>query len=87
MTKPFDERELLARIRSTLRTVAAASRSRQPASMLIDQRLEIDPQRPAKRKTKLLPVGLAAGAAWMISRATTIRSLRKDTEKTSDQGH
>lgn len=51
------------------------------------QDMEIDPQRPAKRKTKLLPVGLAAGAAWMISRATTIRSLRKDTEKTSDQGH
>lgn len=45
ITKPFNERELLARIRSTLRTVAAASRSRQPASMLIDERLEIDPQR------------------------------------------
>lgn len=45
LTKPFDERELLARIRSTLRTVAAAGRNRQRAVMPIDDRLQIDPQR------------------------------------------
>jgi DNA-binding response OmpR family regulator len=44
MTKPYDERELLARIRATLRTVAAASRSRS-TTLQIDQRLQIDPQR------------------------------------------
>lgn len=45
VTKPFDERELLARIRSTLRTVAAASKSRRPAPLTIDHRLQIDGQR------------------------------------------
>lgn len=45
VTKPFDERELLARIRSTLRTVAAASQNRQAAQLVIDDRLQIDPLR------------------------------------------
>lgn len=45
MTKPYDERELLARIRSTLRTVAAASQNRQSAALMIDDRLHIDGQR------------------------------------------
>ena len=45
VTKPFDERELLARIRSTLRTVAAASQNRQTAQLVIDDRLQIDGQR------------------------------------------
>jgi len=45
LTKPFDERELLARIRSTLRTVAAASQSRQSAPLLIGDSLRVEPQR------------------------------------------
>jgi DNA-binding response OmpR family regulator len=45
LTKPFDERELLARIRSTLRTVAAAGRARHAATMPIDEHLRIDPER------------------------------------------
>jgi len=45
LTKPFDERELLARIRSTLRTVAAASQNRQTTLLRIDDRLRIDAQR------------------------------------------
>lgn len=45
VTKPYDERELLARIRATLRTVAAAQRGRTAAVLPIDSRLQIDPQR------------------------------------------
>ncbi len=45
VTKPFDERELLARIRSTLRTVAAAGQNRQTAQLVMDDHLHIDPQR------------------------------------------
>lgn len=45
ITKPFDERELLARIRATLRIVAIASRSKAPAHLSIDHRLQIDPNR------------------------------------------
>ena len=45
MTKPPDERELLARIRSTLRTVAAANQSHRSTTLNIDQRLQIDAQR------------------------------------------
>jgi two-component system response regulator RegX3 len=45
VTKPYDERELLARIRSTLRTVAAASQNRQASTLYIDDRLRIDAQR------------------------------------------
>lgn len=45
ITKPFDERELLAQIRSTLRTVQAASQQRQRAALIIDQRLRIEPER------------------------------------------
>lgn len=45
LTKPFDERELLARIRSTLRTIAAASQNRQTTLLLIDERLRIDARR------------------------------------------
>ncbi|MCU0492567.1 MAG: response regulator transcription factor [Chloroflexaceae bacterium] len=45
ITKPFDERELLARIRATLRTVAAASKGRQAAVLPIDAHMQIDSQR------------------------------------------
>lgn len=45
LTKPFDERELLARIRSTLRTIVAAGRSSQTARMPIDDGFQIDAQR------------------------------------------
>lgn len=45
LTKPYDERELLARIRSTLRTVAAASQNRQSATLMIDDHLQIDAMR------------------------------------------
>ena len=45
ITKPYDERELLARIRSTLRTVAAAKESRDAAMLYIDEQLQIDGQR------------------------------------------
>ena len=45
MTKPPDERELLARIRSTLRTIAAANQNQRSTTLNIDQRLQIDAQR------------------------------------------
>jgi DNA-binding response OmpR family regulator len=45
MTKPYDERELLARVRATLRTVTAAKGGAQPALLRIDDQLQIDPQR------------------------------------------
>lgn len=45
VTKPYDERELLARIRATLRTVAAARRGQAAAPLVVDARLQIDPQR------------------------------------------
>lgn len=45
VTKPYDERELLARIRSTLRTVQAAGQNRRTATLVIDDRLQIDTQR------------------------------------------
>lgn len=47
VTKPYDERELLARIRATLRTVASSGASRSSALLVVDNRLHID---PAKRK-------------------------------------
>lgn len=49
------------------------------------QDMEMDPQRPAKRKMKLLPIGAAATAAWVISRAATRRTLRKDMKNRSEQ--
>jgi len=49
------------------------------------QDMEIDPSRPAKRKAKLLPMGLVATAAWIISRATTTRSLHKKMKEKSEQ--
>lgn len=45
IAKPFDERELLARVRATLRTVAAVRQRIAPANLQIDARLKIDPQR------------------------------------------
>lgn len=48
LVKPFEEQELIARIRSTLRTVQAAGRTQQAdkqAVLQIDQRLTIDPHR------------------------------------------
>ncbi len=45
ITKPFDARELLARIRATLRTVRAASQQRQASILRVDERLQIDPTR------------------------------------------
>jgi DNA-binding response OmpR family regulator len=45
ITKPYDERELLARIRATFRMVAAARAGAATAPMVIDGALTIDPQR------------------------------------------
>ncbi|MGP9527137.1 YihY/virulence factor BrkB family protein [Glutamicibacter sp. AOP5-A2-18] len=39
--------------------------------------MEVDPQRAAKRKTKLLPMGAVAVAAWVASRARTTKVLRQ----------
>lgn len=45
ITKPYNEQELLARVRAALRTVAAISQQRESATLEIDQRLQIDPLR------------------------------------------
>ena len=45
VTNPYHERELLARIRATLRTVMAAKESRRDALLIVDEELQIDPQR------------------------------------------
>lgn len=45
ITKPYDERELLARIRATFRMVAAARAGTTPAPLVIDATLTVDPQR------------------------------------------
>jgi DNA-binding response OmpR family regulator len=45
VTKPYDERELLARIRARLRSAAAAGHNRQAATLIIDDHLHIDAKR------------------------------------------
>lgn len=45
IAKPFNERELLARIRATLRTFTAGSKNLLFATLKIDEHLQIDPER------------------------------------------
>jgi DNA-binding response OmpR family regulator len=45
LTKPFDERELLARIRATLRTIQAAQHAPTPVMLVVDAGLQIEAQR------------------------------------------
>ncbi|WP_404289385.1 YihY/virulence factor BrkB family protein [Glutamicibacter arilaitensis] len=47
------------------------------------QDMEIDPTGRAKRKTKWLPIGVAAAAAWLVSRSRAARKL-KQAQKTLD---
>ncbi|WP_345472906.1 YihY/virulence factor BrkB family protein [Glutamicibacter ectropisis] len=49
------------------------------------QDMEIDPPHRTKRKMKLLPIGVAATAAWVISRATMSSSPRKEAKDGSEQ--
>lgn len=49
------------------------------------QDMEIDPPHRTKRKMKLLPIGVAATAAWVISRATRSSSPRKEAKDGSEQ--
>ncbi len=49
--------------------------------------MDIDPDRRVKRKTKWLPMGLVAVAAWVASHASTKNALqKKQARKDSEQG-